>query len=97
MSEPYQILVRPIQTEKGTMLQEDNNQYVFEVHHKATKVDVRMAVESLFKKNVVSVRTQIVRGKVKRRGNHLGKRKNWKKAIVKLAEGQDINFYEGAV
>ena len=79
------------------MLTEEDNQYLFEVAPGANKIEIKSAVESLFSVKVSQVRTQIVRGKIKRRGLHVGKRKNWKKAIVSVAQPGEINFYEGVV
>ncbi|HEY8416825.1 MAG TPA: 50S ribosomal protein L23 [Limnochordales bacterium] len=89
------VLVRPLVTEKSTRLMSEENQYTFQVHPDATKVDIRRAVEELFKVKVLSVRTMWVRGKTRRFGRYVGKRPDWKKAIVKLAPGQRIEIFEG--
>jgi len=89
------IIVRPLLTEKTTRLQEAANQYAFEVGNAATKIEIKQAVESLFGVRVDSVRTQVVRGKMKRFGRYYGKRPNWKKAIVTLPEGEELNVYAG--
>ena len=90
-----QIIIQPLLTEKSTELQEQHNQVVFKVARRANKVQIRKAVEKLFNVKVLSVRTQVVRGKLVRRGMHEGKRSNWKKAIVSLAEGETIEFFQG--
>jgi large subunit ribosomal protein L23 len=91
----YQILKRPIVTEK-TMLQKSKfNQLSFEVDDCANRIEIKKAVEGIFKVKVTGVRTMQVKGKVKRRGRYLGKRRDWKKAIVKLAPNEIIEFFEG--
>ena len=95
--QPEEVVKRPlILTEKGSTLRETENQYMFEVDRRASKHDVRNAVESLFQVNVEGVNTMIVRGKMKRMGRTWAKTRNWKKAIVTLAEGESIDFFEGA-
>lgn len=91
----YQIIRRPIVTEKGSALKDDNNQLVFEVDLDSNKSEIRKAVEKLFKVKVLSVRTQNRSGKRKRLGRTIGRRKNWKKAIVTLREGDRVDFFEG--
>jgi large subunit ribosomal protein L23 len=88
------ILIRPLITEKSTALMADNK-YTFVVPLKANKVEIRQAVEQLFKVKVLDVNTIRVLGKVKRMGRNQGKRPDYKKAIVKLAPGQRIEFFEG--
>jgi large subunit ribosomal protein L23 len=95
MLESYTLLRRPIVTEKGTALKDENNQLVFEVSLDANKCEIRKAVERLFKVTVLSVRTQNRQGKRKRLGRSVGRRKNWKKAIVTLKEGDRVDFFEG--
>ena len=90
------LLVRPIMTERSTILKEKHNQYIFEVTPRASKPDIRRAVEELFKVDVVSVRTMNVRGKFRRVGRSEGKRPDWKKAVVTLAQGQKIDVVEQA-
>jgi len=90
----YRIIRRPRVTEKGLKMVERGRAYPFEVALDANKVEVRQAVEALFKVKVASVRTQSYRGKVKRVGRWYGRRPDWKKAIVVLKEGYAIeNFY----
>ena len=89
------ILLRPLVTEKSMGLSEAHNQVAFEVHPSANKIQVRRAVESLFEVKVTGVRVLNMLGKQKRFGARLGKRKDWKKAIVHLAEGQSLDVFEG--
>ncbi|MDH5673637.1 MAG: 50S ribosomal protein L23 [Myxococcales bacterium] len=94
---PEQIIKRPLTlTEKGTRLQEDENQYMFEVHPKANKIQIRDAIETLFSVKVTKVRTLIMRGRVRRMGRGHAKNQNWKKAFVSVADGETIDFWEGA-
>ncbi len=88
-------LVRPLVTEKTTTILAGNGAYAFEVHPDANKFDVKRAIESFYGVDVVAIRTLVMRGKVKRSGRHIGKRKNWKKAYVTLAEGQSLNVLDG--
>ena len=88
----HQILLRPVISEKSTNAAEANRQVVFEVLENATKAEVREAVEKLFDVSVVAVQVLNVRGKIKRFGKTPGKRNNWKKAYVRLAAGDDIDF-----
>jgi len=91
---PEQIIKRPIAlTEKATQLKESNNQVVFEVDPAANKIQIKGAVEKLFDVKVASVNTLVQRGKVKTLGRRDYKRANWKKAIVTLEEGQNIEFF----
>lgn len=90
------VIKRPLVTEKGTLAQQAANQYFFEVDPKATKHDIRAAVEGLFKVRVAGVRTMNVPGKFKRVGKSLGKTSAWKKAAVTLREGDRIEVLEGA-
>ncbi len=91
----YQIIKKPLITEKSTLLRETSRQYLFEVDRRASKYQIASAVESLFRVNVEQVRTLIVRGKLKRVGKSFGKRSNYKKAFVTLKEGNKIDFFEG--
>ncbi len=91
---PQEILRRPIITERATTLAERHNQVAFEVTVKANKHQIREAVEFLYPEvKVTKIRTMIVPGKLKRRGTSIGKRSNWKKAIVSLREGDVIDFF----
>ena len=91
---PRDILLRPIITENTSVMLQDNK-YTFVVPLNATKVAIRQAVETIFKVKVVDVNTIRVMGKIKRMGKHSGKRPDIKKAIVKIAPGQRIEFFEG--
>ncbi|MBP2642101.1 MAG: Ribosomal protein [Firmicutes bacterium] len=94
MSDLHDVLIRPLITEKATdMMKEDK--YTFVVPLKANKVEIRQAVEHVFKVKVLAVNTVRVMGKMKRMGKTQGKRPDYKKAIVKLAPGQRIEFFEG--
>ncbi len=91
---PEHIIKRPIAlTEKAARLKEQNK-VVFEVSPKANKIEIRQAVEAMFDVKVTDVSTLVNRGKVKRLGRRLTKRPNWKKAIVTLQEGDDIQFFD---
>ena len=92
--EPREVLKRPILTEKATIAREEANEYAFEVDPEANKIQIKSAIEKLFDVKVTKVRTQNVTGKVKRMGVYQGKRANWKKALVTLAEGQTLDIYE---
>lgn len=89
------IVIRPIITERGTDSM-SIGRYTFEVHMSANKHQVKKAIEELFKVNVIDVNTMIVKGKIRGFGRSTGKRKNWKKAIVSLREGDSIPLFEGA-
>lgn len=86
----FNIIRRPIISEKSIALREALNQVTFEVDMNANKIEIRKAVEQLLEASVSSVNTLIVRGKVKRIGRYSGKRSNWKKAVVTLNEGETI-------
>jgi large subunit ribosomal protein L23 len=92
---PYDIIRRPIVTEKTTLQKEAANQITFEVDRGANRIDIKRAVEKAFQVKVLSVQTMQITGKVKRRGRILGKRRNWKKATVRLMPGERIEFFEG--
>lgn len=92
----YSIIVGPVDTEKTNLQKDMLNKVTFEVANTANRVQIRKAVENIFDVQVASVRTVRVKGKFKRRGRILGKRKDWKKAIVTLMPGQRIKFFEGA-
>jgi large subunit ribosomal protein L23 len=92
-SKLYGVLKRPIITEKANDQKEHLNQYSFEVDQGANKVEIRQAVTALFKVEVAEVKTAVVRGKNRRIGKFMGKRPNWKKAIVTLKEGHEIDFF----
>jgi large subunit ribosomal protein L23 len=90
------VVKRPLITEKSERGRETDQQYAFEVHREATKIQVKNAVEKLFGVHVTAVRTAIARGKNKRVGRNMGRRPNWKKAVVTLREGETISLFEGA-
>ena len=92
----YDIIRRPIITEKTNIQKDKANQVTFEVDPRANRIEVKRAVEKIFKVKVADTRTMHVIGKQKRRGRILGKRRNWKKAIVTLMPGERIEFFEGA-
>jgi large subunit ribosomal protein L23 len=81
-------------TEKGMALQEEHNQIVVKVDPRANKIEIKKAVEQLFNVKVAKVRTANMHGKVKRVGRHMGRRNDWKKAIVSLSEGHKVDFLE---
>ncbi len=88
----HQMIRRPVISEKSTIAADSMHQVIFEVLNDATKSEIKEAVEALFDVTVQRVRVVNVRGKIKRFGRTPGKRKNWKKAYVRLAEGDDIDF-----
>jgi len=89
-----QIVQRPLVTERTMTLRDDENKYAFVVHPRATKPEIRKAVEELFDVKVTNVATMNVMGKVRRMGRFAGPRAAWKKAIVTIAEGQKIEIYD---
>ena len=95
MRSPYQVVLRPLLTEKGTRLKEAGNHYLFQVARTANKIEIKQAIEQLFKVTVLDVRTLRVRGKTKRLGRFQGRRPDWKKAVATLKEGDVIELYEG--
>lgn len=110
MSRPaHQIIRRPVLTEKGTILRDTGGhrpdavvsedelrrKVFFEVAFDANKIEIKRAIEALFNVKVADVHTQIVRGKEKRVGRYIGRRSNWKRAIVTLSKGQKLEFFEG--
>ncbi|MBR9980553.1 MAG: 50S ribosomal protein L23 [Desulfatitalea sp.] len=92
----YDVIKRPIITEKTNAQKDAANQVTFEVDPGANRIEVQRAVEQIFNVKVAETRTMHVRGKFKRRGRILGKRRDWKKAIVTLKPGERIEFFEGA-
>ncbi len=92
----FSILRRPLLTEKGQEMRDEEGKYLFEVARQANKVEIARAVETLFGVKVAKVNTQLQRGKMKRVGRHVGKRPNWKKAVVTLRAGDSIDLFEGA-
>jgi large subunit ribosomal protein L23 len=94
MRREYTVIAAPLITEKGTYVNEIGNQVVFSVRPDANKIEIKKAVEKLFKVKVVKVRTANVLGKTRRVGRSVGNRPDWKKAYVTLGEGQRIDFFE---
>ena len=94
--DPFDVLIRPLLTEKITGLQERANRVAFVVKPDVNRIDIRRAVESALKVKVKSVNVMKVMGKKKRQGRYLGKRPDWKKAIVTLHEGEKLELYESA-
>ena len=92
-----EVIRRPITTEKTTVIREEGRTLVFQVATEANKIDIRRAVEQLFGAKVASVRTSLVHGKMKRQGKYAGRRSDWKKAYVKLRDGEKLpDFLQGA-
>ena len=91
----YKVIKQPHITEKGSLQKELHNQITLRVDRSANKIEIRHAVETIFKKKVLQVRTMNMTGKKRRVGRHIGKRPDWKKAIVKLAPGENIEFFDG--
>jgi large subunit ribosomal protein L23 len=90
MKDPRKVIISHLLSEKFSVLREKQNAYVFHVAKDANKIEIKNAVETLFNVDVDAVKTQVMRGKMKRLGRFTGKRPNWKKAIVNLKEGQSI-------
>lgn len=94
MKSARKIIYTPLTTEKSTDLRTKEDKYAFKVDLKANKLEIKKAVEEIFKVKVEDVHTMVVHGKVKRMGRFEGKRPNWKKAIVRLKKGEKIEFFE---
>ena len=94
MKDPRSIVRKALITEKGTVMRELRNQYHFEVSRDANKIEIKRAIETIFAVKVAEVRTMQMRGKVKRQGRWVGKRSDWKKAIVTLKPDQKIELFE---
>ena len=92
----FEVLLRPLITEKSTILQEGQNKYAFEVDSQANKVQVKTAVEQSFSVKVTEVNMITIKGKRKRFGRRLAQRPSWKKAVVSLRAGDKIQLFEGA-
>lgn len=92
----YEIIKRPLNTEKTNIQKEVANQVTFEVDRRANRIEIKRAIETAFQVKVAGVQTMQIKGKTKRRGRFVGKRRNWKKAIVTLLPGERIDFFEGA-
>ncbi len=94
MKSPYDIIRRPIITEKASDAKDAQNKITFSVDPRATKLDVKTAIEAVFKVSVEKVNIMSVKGKEKRLGKHLGKRPGWKKAIASLKKGDTIEVFD---
>lgn len=92
---PYEILKRPILTEKSNWQSDNLHRYTFEVDARANKLQIKEAVERVFNVQVLTVNVMIMRGKQRRWGRIMGRTRDWKKAVVTLAPGQTIQFFEG--
>ena len=91
------VIRRPLITEKTTVIRDDGRTLVFQVARDANKIDIKRAIEKLLGAKVADVRTSITRGKLKRQGRYVGRRPDWKKAYVKLREGEKLpEFLQGA-
>ncbi len=91
------VIRKPLITEKTSILREDGKTIVFHVASAATKIEIRQAIEHLLGAKVASIRTSIAHGKVKRQGRYSGRRSDWKKAYVRLRDGEKMpEFLEGA-
>jgi large subunit ribosomal protein L23 len=90
-----EIIKRPLITEKTSIQKEQYNQLTFEVDRRANRIEIKRAIEIVFNVRVSDVKTMQVTGKIKQRGRITGKRRDWKKAIVKLMPGERIDFFEG--
>ncbi|MGH7483708.1 MAG: 50S ribosomal protein L23 [Longimicrobiales bacterium] len=95
MRSPSEVIIRPVVTERSTLMADEHNVYAFIVVRNANKIEIRRAVEDLFDVRVAAVRTMNYRGKWRRVGRSTGRRAAYKKAIVQLAEGERIDVYEG--
>jgi large subunit ribosomal protein L23 len=96
MKGPQDVIRAPLISEKGSLLAENTQQVLFKVRPEANKIEVKQAVETLFKVKVVKVRMARYLGKIRRIGRHMGRRPEWKKAYVTLKEGDKIDFFGGA-
>jgi large subunit ribosomal protein L23 len=95
IKDPHKIIIRPVITEKTTQLKATSGVICFEVARRANKIEIKNAIELLFKTKVDEVRTQMKTGKVRRVGRNMGKTKDWKKAYVRLREGEKpIAYFE---
>ena len=92
----YKVLEKPLITEKSTLMQEQGNRVMFRVKRSANKLQIKEAVQKIFNVTVLGVNTLNVKPKDRRFGRHVGKTKQWKKAIVLLKDGDKIDFFEGA-
>ena len=91
----YRVIKEPHIAEKANLVKEKHNQITLKVDKRANKIEIKSAVEKIFKKTVLEVNTMNIEGKKRRMGRNIGKKADWKKAIVKLAPGENIEFFEG--
>jgi large subunit ribosomal protein L23 len=96
MRGPHDVIRAPLISEKGSLLAESTQQVLFKVRPDANKIEVRKAIEALFKVKVVKIRMARYLGKIRRVGKSMGRRPQWKKAYVTLREGDKIDFFGGA-
>jgi large subunit ribosomal protein L23 len=97
IKDPHKIIIRPVITEKTTLLKATSGVICFEVARGANKIEIKRAIELLFKTKVADVRTQSKTGKIRRVGRNMGKTKDWKKAYVRLCDGEKpIEYFEAA-
>lgn len=92
---PFDLIRRPLITEKTNIQKESYNQITFEVDRNSNRVEIKRAIQDIFNVKVASVNTIQIKGKTKQRGRITGKRRDWKKAIVKLMPGERIDFFDG--
>ena len=97
IKDPYKIILRPVITEKSTLMKEMNREICFEVAPRANKIEIKEAAEQLFNVKIVSVRVMKQRGKMRRVGRNQGRTKDWKKAYLKIKEGEKMIEYFEAV
>jgi large subunit ribosomal protein L23 len=90
-----EVLIKPLLTEKSSIVTENNNRYVFQVQMKANKYQIKDAVEKMFDVKVSNVKTAVLPGKVKRAGRHTSKTTSWKKAYIQIQDGQKLELYKG--
>ena len=95
MNNIYDVIIRPIITEKGTRIKEEQNKIMLQVAPEANKMDIKRAVETVFKVKVEEVATMNFKGKKKRLGLRQGVRSDWKKAVVTLKKGETVEYLEG--
>lgn len=94
MKNPHDVVIRALISEKGTRMREGGNKYLFQVDTRANKLEIKHAIETIFGVAVDQVRTQTILGKMKRMGMFTGRRATWKKAIVTLRDGEQIELFE---
>lgn len=97
INDPYKIILKPVITEKTTLMKEKNREICLEVDPRANKIEIKEAAEQLFNVKIVSVRVMKQRGKMRRVGRNQGKTKDWKKAYLKIKEGEKMIEYFEAV